>query len=252
MLMPFPGRISIAVLLLMGASSAWPNTVTFSTAVGATNPSDSQPVDVQVVIQTLANQILVNVKNLESNPKAISQALNEIAFGPLTSTVSAMLNNSSADVIQITSNSSPPTDLGTQSTGWELQSTSTTLDLCLLCVPGMKDNLLLGGPGPGDLYSNANSSIVDNNGHGQFLETMANFTIDLPGVTPDTIITSVQFFFGTTAGVEVEGDYVTPEPATVTTMAVGLILLAVGLAWRRRYIRQTSRISTVPPYTRCG
>jgi hypothetical protein len=95
-------------------------------------------------------------------------------------------------------------------------------------------NLVIGPPGPGNLYSNANGSIAGNGPHNPFLNQSAMFVISLMGITADTTITSVIFSFGTTAGVDIPGVPSTvPLPGALPLFATGIGLMGV-LRWKKQ------------------
>jgi hypothetical protein len=98
-------------------------------------------------------------------------------------------------------------------------------------------HLIIGPPGPGDVYTNANGSIAANGPHNPFLNQTAMFAISLAGITADTTITSAIFSLGTTAGVNVTG---TPGTPSAVPLPGALPLFATGLAglglikWRKK------------------
>jgi len=106
--------------------------------------------------------------------------------------------------------------------------------LNVLDTPTGPSHTIIGPPGPGNVYSNADGSIAGNGPHNPFLNQTADFTITFPlpllmGVT----VTSATFSFGTTAGNNVNGVLRTtavPEPNFSGTLALGLgfLLIAVG------------------------
>ena len=82
-------------------------------------------------------------------------------------------------------------------------------------------------------------SIAGNGPHNPFLDGTAMFTLDVPGVTSATTVTSAIFSFGTSSDCDLctapgtpRNNPTVPEPGTYVMIAVGLGL--VGLAQLRR------------------
>jgi hypothetical protein len=101
------------------------------------------------------------------------------------------------------------------------------LRIHVLGTPIGPAHLLLGPPDGSGVYSNANASIANNGPHNPFLDGVASFTLNVPGLTADSIVTSATFSFGTT-----EGDYVpgvpgnnVPEPVTLSLWMTGALFL---------------------------
>jgi hypothetical protein len=125
---------------------------------------------------------------------------------------------------------------GTVSTGWAISSpTANTLLLNVLGTPTAPTHLIIGPPGAGGVYTNANGSIAGNPAHNPFLNQTAMFVISLMGITADTDITSAIFSFGTTAGITVPGVpgvSPIPLPGALPLFLTGLV--ALGLLGRRK------------------
>jgi hypothetical protein len=92
--------------------------------------------------------------------------------------------------------------------------------------------LIIGPPGAGGTYSNANSSIAGNVPHNPFLNQTATFTITGSGITASTVVTAATFSFGTTPGDNVAAVPV-PEPSTMAIAGLGAIGF-IGVGLRRR------------------
>jgi hypothetical protein len=151
------------------------------------------------------------------------------------STVGSSLANSLGS--EITVNGDGTFILGSNvSTGWVYTTgTPTTLSLDGLGAgaAGPK-HLIIGPPGPGNIYSNADGSIAGNGPHNPFLNQSAAFTITGSGLTADTIISGVDFSFGTVANaIIVPGVPSTPLPGTLPLFASGLGALGL-FGWRRK------------------
>lgn len=145
------------------------------------------------------------------------------------------LQSSSAQEITVALNGTFTTG-ATVSTGWALGTLNGGLILCVTCPSNASvsspavnpSHLLLGPPGPGNLYSNANGSIAGNKPHNPFLNQTATFTISSTSITSNTTVTGATFSFGTSAGVTVGGVPQVPEPGTYSMLASGLGLLALA------------------------
>jgi hypothetical protein len=84
-------------------------------------------------------------------------------------------------------------------------------------------HLIVGPPGAGNVYSNANGSIAGNGPHNPFLNQSASFTITGANITAATNDTAVTFSFGTTAGINIPGvpGVPIPEPSSLVLSMVG-------------------------------
>ena len=80
--------------------------------------------------------------------------------------------------------------------------------------PTSPSHLLIGPPGAGGTYSNANGSIAGNDPHNPFLNQTASFLINLLDPAALATITAVTFSFGTTEGAELVPGVIggTPTP----------------------------------------
>jgi hypothetical protein len=80
-----------------------------------------------------------------------------------------------------------------------LSTTSTTIDLDRL-GNGDSNHLIIGPPGAGNVYSNADGSIAGNGPHNPFLNQTATWVINAPNVSAATTISAATFSIGTTEG----------------------------------------------------
>jgi hypothetical protein len=214
-------------------SPAYANTYTFATPAGAS--VDDGPVSASATFVTGTNSVQVTLTNLLSNPTSAGQLLSDIFFtaGGLT-TGTGGANIPSATYINVASN-------GTTSTGaccadWRLTNTNGIYHLTGLGGNPYSgpDYLIIGPPGAGGTYSNANGSIAGNKPHNPFIDQTATFTLALAGATSSTVISDVIFSFGTQEGSNVAA---VPIPAAVWLFGSGLVGL-IGIARRRRSAAQ--------------
>jgi hypothetical protein len=218
-------------------------TITYVTPPGSTvPPSPGAPVDAKVTFTTSANTLTITLTDLLANPKDVGQLLSDLSFtvgngGTLTGST-----ESSSSGQEITVNSGGTFTIGsTVGAGWVYSTSSATSGLLdVLSGPGHAGpaHLIIGPPGAGGTYSNANGSIAGNGPHNPFLNGSATFTITGSGITADTTITSATFSFGTSAGATVQG--VVPEPSSLVLSLSGIgVVGLVGLYQSRR--RRQSR-----------
>jgi len=226
--------LGAALIVGLGAGQAQASLIIYTTAPGATN-NGNLPVSAEADITTGNGTITIVLKDLLANPGDVSQLVSDFHFtvangGNLTSST---LSSSSGQDLNVAGNGTFTTG-STVSTGWDYTGTATGGDLTALGQSGPQ-HLIIGPPGGGGTYSNANGSIAGNPPHNPFLNQSATFTISAAGVTANTTITAVQFSFGTTAGNNVPGvpGPAVPEPATILGASIAG-LAGLLFAWRRR------------------
>ena len=230
-------------IFLAGCCFAAQADVVFVTPAGAT--TGGGPVDASAAIKTSPGQIMINLTNLEANPKDISQNLSDFQFtlsnGDLTG---AALTGAGSQ--EITVNGNGTFSIGANLTtvaavGWVFTASAPTGTLDVLSGPGHAGpaHMIIGPPG-GPTYSNANGSIAGNGPNNPFLNQTASFTITAPDVTANTTVTAATFSFGVTSGILVPGTPSVPEPGFYGLLAAGLVgLLAV--VQRRGRVGPSSR-----------
>jgi hypothetical protein len=212
-------------------SLAYANTYSFFTPAGS-NVGDG-PVSASASFVTATNSVQVTLTNLLSDPRSAGQLLSDIFFiaGGLTSGTGPK-SPSSASYITVAGNGT--TSAGTGPAVWELTNSGGTYHLNGLFGKGAggtgPHDLIIGPPGAGGIYSNANASIAGNKPHNPFIDQTATFTLALPGATSSTVISDVVFSFGTQEGSNVAA---VPIPAAVWLFGSGLLGL-VAIARRRQ------------------
>jgi hypothetical protein len=236
------GRYFVMSALALGltSSAASAGTITFVTPAGAT--TGGGPVNASATFITGANTVSVTLTNLQANITDVAQAITDVFFTLNGGNESlASITNSSAARITVAGNGTV-TSAGAGTGDWKLDLTNASsgeLHLCDIggtpCGSG-PEGAILGPPGAGGVYTAANGSIAGNNAHNPFISQSASWTLTVPGVTADTVVTAVTFSFGTTAGINVPGIPPTrtpvPEPASLTLLGTGFVYLSSRL--RRR------------------
>jgi hypothetical protein len=225
--------LALATLIFVfgWANVAKADVMTFTTPLGATTSGGA--VDASAVVTTGQGTVTIKLTDLQANPNNVAQLISDFDFVLSNGATTGTLASSSGQPITVNGNGT--FTLGSSgSTGWGLNNNvSGGLQLDALGYSGPKD-LIIGPPGAGGTYSNANNSIAGNGPHNPFLNQSATFVVDVTGVTADTTITSATFSFGTTPGIDVPGTTTVPDGG-MTVMLLGGAL--VGLATLRRKFR---------------
>jgi hypothetical protein len=209
------------------------NSVTFVTPAGST--AGGQPVSAEAVFTTSMNTLTITLTNLQANPTSVVQNLSDLFFTLSSGQTTGTLTSSSGMERTVNGNGSF-TDGSVVPTGWKLSTGPLELNDLAAGAAGPA-HLIIGPPDGLGQYSNANGSIAGNKPHNPFLAGPVMFTLDIPGVTVDSTVSSATFSFGTTAGVNVPGMVpmpFVPEPSSLVLVGVAVAGLAVGHGRRRR------------------
>jgi hypothetical protein len=243
-------RLLRKILLSAGVALAWlalgsvtapvqAGSITYITPSGSS--TGGGPVNAQAVFTTSANTLSITLTDLQANPKDVAQLLSDLKFtiGNGGSFTGSSLASGTGQEITVHGNHT--FTLGsTVAAGWVYSNADSTSGLLnVLSGPGHAGpaHLIIGPPGGGGTYSNANGSIAGNGPHNPFLNQVATFSITGSGITADTTVTSAIFSFGTTAGIDVTGQSV-PEPSSLVLSAIGIGLIGSIGVYRSRSRRR--------------
>jgi len=225
--------LGIGLPLLVLAVVAHANSFTFQTAAGATE-SGGNAVNASANVTTGAGTVTITLFNLLVNPTTVAQNISDFSFSLSGTTSLGSLGANSGQEVNVASNGT--FTLGsTVATGWIFSSPSSgsyLLDVLAGGGAGPK-HTIIGAPGVGGTYSNANGSIAGNDPHNPFLNQTATFTLNITGVTAATNVSNVVFSFGTVSGDNVPGGGSSTVPEPVSLSLVGGGLLALGLLRKR-------------------
>jgi hypothetical protein len=234
----FPRSLSAVLSLTMGASlmmvalpPANAATATFVTPTGAT--TSGGPVDASATFTTGAGTLSITLIDLLANPKSVGQTLSDLIFTLSSHQTTGTISSSSGQLVTVAANGTATTG-ATTTTGWGLNSNvSGGIQLDALGFVGPA-GLIIGPPGPGGIYTNANGSIAGNGPHNPFINQTATFLLSIAGLTAADTVTSALFSFGTEAGVERAGvPSAIPLPGALPLFATGLAGLGL-IKWRKK------------------
>jgi hypothetical protein len=226
-------RLAVCLLICAFAVTSHASSITFTTPTGAT--IGGQPVSASATFMTSANTLTVTLTDLLANPTDVGQLLSDLFFTLSNGSTAGTLTSSSGQELTVAGNGTFTTGVGTVSTGWALSPSGGSLLLNVLGTAIGPAHTIIGPPGPGGTYSNANGSIAGNGPHNPFLNQTATFVITDNTITAATTVTAATFSFGTAAGSNVPGvPTIAPEPTTLVSLGGALLLLgAVGRMWKR-------------------
>ncbi len=234
--------LAAAAVLAAGATRLQANTESFNLTNFDAGDGPGHYLDATVTFTTALNQVTVTIQNTSPNTLSDKESIYSVEFQLLDVAFPASSGSYHVD-------SSTPVDYQrTVSTGGVYTDTSSELtnpqltQQWQLTTYGSGPNeyeakttqnqdLIIGPPNDGSLYSDANASVTGK--HNPWLAPTAVFTLDIPGLTTDTTISTT----GVTLGHDTQNDITTPltpapvpEPATVALFAIG----GAALLLRRR------------------
>jgi hypothetical protein len=178
--------------------------------------------------------INITLTDLEANPTSVAQLISGLSFTLSNGATSGTLFSSTAKQVTVNTGGTYSVAAMAGAAGWGLNNNvSGGLQLNALGFIGPA-GLILGAPGPGGTYNNANSSIAGNSAHNPFLYQSVSFIIDVAGVTSTTTVTSATFSFGTMAGQFNVKGCMSTDPScglapTLTPEPISLVLTGSGL-----------------------
>ena len=143
---------------------------------------------------TQPTSVNITLTDLEVNPGDVAQLLSGLSFTLSNGATTGTLF-SSTDT-QVTVNSGGTHSVGTTgAAGWGLNNNvAGGLQLNALGFVGPA-GLIIGNPGAGGTYSNANTSIAGNPAHNPFLLHSVQFIINISGVTSATTVYQLHLLF---------------------------------------------------------
>lgn len=225
--------LAVCLLICAFAVTSQASSVTFTTPTGST--IGGNPVSASATFMTSANTLTVTLTDLLANPTDVGQLLSDLFFTLSNGSTAGTLTSSSGQELTVAANGTFTTGVGTVSTGWALSPSGGSLLLNVLGTSVGPAHTIIGPPGPGGTYSNANGSIAGNGPHNPFLNQTATFVITDSSITAATTVTAATFSFGTAAGANVPGVPTTaPEPTTLVSLGGALLLLGALGRMRKR------------------
>jgi hypothetical protein len=239
---------ALGILAIAGAMHA--STFNFSTPSGAKDVNGVDPVAASALFTVSGGTITITLNNLEANPTEDAQILDALTLQINNQTIptGATITLSMAETEFIKVNSTETfTQVTTNLPAWNLSDSvvGSTVDLsfCNAKVTGTNctsagtkalEGGIIGAPGSGSKYSNANSTIKGSTANPYIFED-AVFTIKLSSGTFNLnqgSYTNLLFGYGDASGQykAVVGD--TPEPSSFWMMAAALAIGLTGFRYR--------------------
>lgn len=222
--------LTLVACVVLGLSASAAN----ADQVFITPPGSSiggNPVNASATFSQSGNVLTITLQNFQANPLEVVQTISGLRF--TISTAGGTLTSSSGELINIASGGTF-SSLGVNSTDWILSSTGGDYFLNGLGANG-PDQEIIGPPGAGGTYSNANASIANNGPHNPFINQTATFSITVAGLPDGAVVSGVIFQFGTGTDSITGQPTPIPEPATMLLLGTGLVGLGAGIRrWRRK------------------
>jgi MYXO-CTERM domain-containing protein len=161
------------------------------------------PVSASATITITGDMVDVELTSLENNPTGVGQLVSGIFITLSSAGTSDSLSGVSGNLISIAPggvySSARTMTLANTHWGTSLSASTICLETAGTCALGMTpDQMFIGSPGPGNLYSNANSSITNNHGTDFGL---AGVAVGVPGPTagaglPGLALAGIGLFVG--------------------------------------------------------
>lgn len=233
-------RYKVALAVLASASIGWSaaahaNTFSFT----ASGTSQGNPISAMATVTTESGEIVVSITNTLVNPTDVSQNISDFEIFLNSALTGTPTYNGTQTNTTATVASGGNFTTGSSNNTWSLTNpVSNEIFLNDLtagaCGPSCT---ILGQPGAGGLYTNANGSIAGNGPHNPFFWETGSFDILAPGVTASTAVTGATFSFGTVAGNDVPGVSSTPLPGAFALFG-SVLFGGLGVSrWRKRRAR---------------
>jgi len=199
------------------------------TGTAAAVGNGGSDVDATASFSVSGGILTVTLTNLLTDARSVGQLISDVFFTLSGTTSGAGLQTASVPLVTVGGDGTTIFSSGT--TTWLLSGASNNYHLDVLAGPASGPaNLVIGPPGAGGTYSNANGSIAGNRPHNPFIDQSVSFNLALTGLTSDTRISDVAISFGTTPSTFTPS--AVPIPAAVWLFASGLIGL-IGVARRK-------------------
>src|SRR4051812_5966452 len=151
---------AMGMLLALQAATAQAATVTYTTLDGSTQ--GGLPVSAAATFTTGAGTIRISLTNLLANPTSVIQNISDLLFTLSTGQNSGTLTSSSGTSIMIDNNGVVTSSSVVSTTDWTLTTQGSSLYLDVLGPPNGPAQTIIGQPGPGGVYTDANGSIAGN------------------------------------------------------------------------------------------
>src|SRR5215469_7331123 len=190
------------LLTVLAASAAYANSFTFVTPSGSS--TGGGPVNASATVTTNANgTVSITLNDLQANPTDVAKLISDFDF--VLSNGATVGNGlvQGGSTIFVAGDGTPTA--GPAATGWQINNNVNGGIQIDALGGGQPQDLIIGPPGAGGVYSNGNGSIDGNGSHNPFINQQGTFTLSVAGVTAATTATSATFSFGTTAGVNIPG-----------------------------------------------
>jgi hypothetical protein len=192
------------------------------------------PVDASVTFTLGSGTLDLTLRNLEANPTSVGGNLSDFSF-TLSGVTGGLLTGASSSELRTVAGGGSFTDAAGPTTpagvGWVFSTSGGNYTLEVLSGPGHAGpaHTIIGPPGSGGTYSNANGSIAGNGPHNPFLDQSVTFVFSIPGLTPSTAILSPTFSFGTSAGEDIVAVPLSPvpEPRTIFLIICGILAMVI-------------------------